>query len=184
MWILWKMRLWIGRYVNFVKNETLKMWISWKMRFPKCEFCEKCHFVNVNLVKNVNFWIKWGFLPSVEHKIQKIKCNLLTGIPTHVYQFGASILAAGPAILLAQLTALFIVLPVFGKNGHQQYPEASSSQELMLVAQSSSKQQHRQHLTIMSYISRRFSSNSIKVLVTTLVVTLWTLLAVSTMNLI
>ena len=122
-------------------------------------------------------------MPQLEHKIQKINCNLLTGIPTHVYQFGASILAAGPAILLAQLTALFIVLPVFGKNGHPQYPEASSSQELMLVAQSSSKQQHRQHLTIMSYISRRFSSNSIKVLVTTLVVTLWTLLAVSTMNL-
>ena len=103
-----------------------------------------------------------------------------TGIPTHVYQFGASILATGPAILLAQLTALFVVLPVFGKNS----PEVSSSQEMMLVAQqsASSTSKPKHHLTTMSYISRRFSSNSIKVLVTTLVVTLWTLLAVSTIK--
>ena len=102
------------------------------------------------------------------------------GIPTHVYQYGASILVAGPAILLAQLTALFVVLPVFGKNS----PEVSSSQELMLVAQqsASSTSKPKHHLTTMSYISRRFSSNSIKVLVTTLVVTLWTLLAVSTIK--
>ena len=27
--------------MNFVKNETLKMWISRKMRFPNCEFLDK-----------------------------------------------------------------------------------------------------------------------------------------------
>ena len=39
----------------------------------------------------------------------------LSGIPTHVYQFGASVLAAMPAIILAQLSALLTVAPVFGK---------------------------------------------------------------------
>ena len=51
--------------VNFVKNETLKtwifwkMWILWKMRLRKCEFCEKWGFENVNFVKNVvpQIWI-------------------------------------------------------------------------------------------------------------------------------
>ena len=34
------------------------MWILWKMRFWKCEFCEKWDF------QNVNFRINWGFLPQ------------------------------------------------------------------------------------------------------------------------
>ena len=34
------------------------MWILWKMRLWKYEFCEKCDF------QNVNFWINWGFLPQ------------------------------------------------------------------------------------------------------------------------
>ena len=29
----------------FEKNETLKMWILWKMRFWKCEFLDKLRFV-------------------------------------------------------------------------------------------------------------------------------------------
>ena len=52
------------------------MWILWKMRFWKCEFCPKWGFENVNFVKNETFqlWIflkmrfwkcefceKWGF---------------------------------------------------------------------------------------------------------------------------
>ena len=44
---------WYFENVIFVKNENLKMWISWKMRFWKCEFCEKWDFENVNFVKNV-----------------------------------------------------------------------------------------------------------------------------------
>ena len=38
---------------NFVKSETLKMWILWKMIFWKCEFLEKkWDFKKVNFVKN------------------------------------------------------------------------------------------------------------------------------------
>ena len=43
---------WDFENMNFVENRTLKMWILWKMRFQKCEFCEKQDFKNVNLVKN------------------------------------------------------------------------------------------------------------------------------------
>ena len=45
--------------MNFVKNETLKMWILWKMIFWKCEFWEKWDFVIVNFVKNevLKMWI-------------------------------------------------------------------------------------------------------------------------------
>ena len=32
---------WDFENVNFVKIEILKMWILWKLRFWKCEFCEK-----------------------------------------------------------------------------------------------------------------------------------------------
>ena len=37
------------------------MWILWKMRFQKCEFCEKWHFTIVNFVKNEvsKMWILW-----------------------------------------------------------------------------------------------------------------------------
>ena len=47
--------------VNFVNNETLKMWILWKMRFWKCEFYQNCDFENVNFVKNniLKMWILW-----------------------------------------------------------------------------------------------------------------------------
>ena len=47
---------WDFENVNFVNNESLKLWISWKIRFWKCEFCEKWCF------QNVNFWINCGFL--------------------------------------------------------------------------------------------------------------------------
>ena len=85
-------RTWCLKKVNFVKNETLKMWILWKIRFSKCEFFEKWDFENVNFVKNetlimwfmwkmrfwkcefcekfdfqiVDFWINWGVLPQCE----------------------------------------------------------------------------------------------------------------------
>ena len=38
--------------VNFVKSEILKMWILWKIRLWKCEFCQNWDFQNVNFVKN------------------------------------------------------------------------------------------------------------------------------------
>ena len=37
-------RFWCLKNMNFVKNETLEMWILWKMRFWYCEFCEKKTF--------------------------------------------------------------------------------------------------------------------------------------------
>jgi len=65
-------RIWCLKNVNFVKNETLKAWILWKMilwkcefcekkGFWKCEFCEKWDFENVNFVKieTLKFWILW-----------------------------------------------------------------------------------------------------------------------------
>ena len=63
---VWKMRLWKCEFcekwdfenVNFVKNQTLKLWILLKLRFWKCEFCEKWD------LQNVNFWINWGFSPQ------------------------------------------------------------------------------------------------------------------------
>ena len=42
--------------VNFVKNETLKLWILGKLRFSKCDF-----------------WIKWGFLPQCVEITKKKK---------------------------------------------------------------------------------------------------------------
>jgi len=39
--------------VNFVKNEISKMWILWKMRFQKCEFCENWNVIF--LETNVDF---------------------------------------------------------------------------------------------------------------------------------
>ena len=54
-------RIWCLKNVKFVENETLKLWILWKMRFWKCEFCEKCDFENGNFVKNeiLKLWILW-----------------------------------------------------------------------------------------------------------------------------
>ena len=37
--------------MNFVKIEISQMWIMWKMRFQKGEFCENWGFRNVNFVK-------------------------------------------------------------------------------------------------------------------------------------
>ena len=54
---------WCWKNVNFVKNETLEMWILWEMRFWNCEFCEKWDFRNMNFEKNEisEIWIlrKW-----------------------------------------------------------------------------------------------------------------------------
>ena len=33
--------IWYFKNVNFVKIEILEMWILWKMRFQKCDYCEK-----------------------------------------------------------------------------------------------------------------------------------------------
>ena len=51
--------------MNFVKNETLKLSILWKMKLWNCEFYEKWDFKIVNFVKNdiLKLWIweKWDF---------------------------------------------------------------------------------------------------------------------------
>ena len=49
---------WDFENVNFVKNEILKMWILWKIRFWKCEFWEKWDFEIVNFVK-IEILKKW-----------------------------------------------------------------------------------------------------------------------------
>ena len=63
--------------VNFVKNEILRMWILWKMRFWECEFCGKWVLKIVNFVKNealkiVNFnknkTLKIWILSRIESK--------------------------------------------------------------------------------------------------------------------
>ena len=53
------------------------MWIWWKLRFQKCEFCDNWDFKNVNFVQNwdfqyVNFWEKCGILPQRVDKTFKI----------------------------------------------------------------------------------------------------------------
>ena len=40
---------------NYQEFDAWKMWILWKMRLWKCEFCEKWDFKNVNFVKNWDF---------------------------------------------------------------------------------------------------------------------------------
>ena len=40
-------------FINFMKNEVSHMWILWKLRFQKCEFCEK--------IEISEFWILWKF---------------------------------------------------------------------------------------------------------------------------
>ena len=76
--------------VNFVKIEILKMWILWKMRFWKCEFCENLDFENVNFVKigNLEMLIlpKWEAMifeatPSVQNE-DKIKKSWTLPIST------------------------------------------------------------------------------------------------------
>jgi hypothetical protein len=94
---------------------------------------------------------------------------LFSGIPTHVYHYGASILAAVPAIILAQVSALFIVLPVFGK-GNKDPNTASEAGGGGLRG--------RRQLSLDSYIKRRFRSTSLNVLVAVLIFSLWTLVTV------
>lgn len=103
---------------------------------------------------------------------------LFLGIPTHVYQYGSCVLAAGPAIILAQVTALFIVLPVFGKANKDIHNSASSMGELMVTSATSSSP--RGGLSFKNYLRRRFKSTSLNVLVAVLIFILWTLIAVST----
>ena len=45
---------WEFAYLDLVKNEILKMWISLKIRLWNCEFCKKWDF------QTVNFWINCG----------------------------------------------------------------------------------------------------------------------------
>ena len=45
---------------NSLKFDDGKMWILSKLRFWKCEFCQKWDF------ENVNFWMNWGFLPQCD----------------------------------------------------------------------------------------------------------------------
>ena len=50
-------KLHTGAKTHFLSRNSLdfgssKMWILWKMRFQKCEFCENWDFRNVNFVKN------------------------------------------------------------------------------------------------------------------------------------
>ena len=106
-------------------------------------------------------WIRYNFVPSFS-----------AGIPTHVYQFGASVMAAGPAIILAQALALFVVLPVFGK-AKKEANSINSSVELMASTRTSKS------VTLASYIHCRFRSASLDVLVAVLVFALWTFISVS-----
>ena len=48
-----------------MKIEISEMWILWKIRFQKCEFCEKWDFENVNFAKNKNLsmYILWKNVP-------------------------------------------------------------------------------------------------------------------------
>ena len=54
--------------MNFLKIEIFILWFPWKIRFSKCEFCQKWEFQNVNFVKNeiIKMWIlrKLWFLRS------------------------------------------------------------------------------------------------------------------------
>ena len=56
MWILWKLRFWKCDFCKKKKCDwkfaILKMWILWKLWFWKCYFCEKCDFENVNFANN------------------------------------------------------------------------------------------------------------------------------------
>ena len=63
-------------HINWcLKNETLKMWILWKMRFWKCEFIQKWDFQNVNFVKNEIFkmWILWKMRFSKYEFLDKLR---------------------------------------------------------------------------------------------------------------
>ena len=90
-----------------------------------------------------------------------------------MYQYGSCVLAAGPAILLAQVSALFTVLPVFGKANKDLVNNSASSIELMTGSKG------HKYLSLDKYLHRRFRSTSLSILVAVLVYVLWTLVAVS-----
>ena len=80
-----KCKKWDFENVNFMKNETLKMWILWKIRLWNCKLCEKWDFKNVNFViieisKTRILW-KLGFLKSdflkmwIFQKMRNWKCE-------------------------------------------------------------------------------------------------------------
>ena len=56
--------------VNFVKNETLKMWFLWKMRFWKCEFCLKWDFGKCDFLCKLRI-----FAPVCKIRLQNIFCQ-------------------------------------------------------------------------------------------------------------
>ena len=103
----------------------------------------------------------------------------LSGIPTHVYQFGASVLAAMPAIVFAQVSALLTVVPVFGKVKKDVIDSsASAAMELMTSNKIPSAPGNSNSLNITSYIERRFRSTSLNILLAVLIFALWFLLSV------
>ena len=54
---------WDFESVNFGKNEILKMWISWKVRFSKCEFLDKLRIFCPSVLHcNIFFYLVWRFL--------------------------------------------------------------------------------------------------------------------------
>ena len=104
----------------------------------------------------------------------------LSGIPTHVYQFGASVLAAMPAIVFAQVSALLTVVPVFGKV-KKDVIDSSASAAMELMTSNKilpSAPGNSNSLNITSYIERRFRSTSLNILLAVLIFALWFLLSV------
>ena len=67
--------------VNFVKNETLKMWIFSNIGFWNCEFCQKWDFHNVIFCEkwdseNANFVKKWGLKCEFLHCLKIVEFYL------------------------------------------------------------------------------------------------------------
>ena len=58
---------WDFENVNFVKNETLQLWILWKVRFSKCEFLDKLRFFAQvwKLVQGLDFCLPY----RIKHEI-------------------------------------------------------------------------------------------------------------------
>ena len=70
----------VWKNVNFVKIEISELWILWKMRLQKCEFCEKWDFRKVNLwelgLSICAFLDKmWIFAPACLCIVFKYRCN-------------------------------------------------------------------------------------------------------------
>ena len=68
MWVLWKIRIWKCEFCEKWEFENMNFG---KMTLWKCEFCEKWHFENVNFVKNetLKMWIS--------SKLRFSKCDFL-----------------------------------------------------------------------------------------------------------